>query len=95
MFQCVFLCSAQYSRVEQQVGCEGMQNQPEHQPEQVPIENGPFLSSRQACDGLGYSRPDSFLRAWRAAGLPVFRRASGRLVIAMADVERFLSPDNK
>jgi hypothetical protein len=29
-----------------------------------------FLTSRQACDAAGYSRPSSFLRAWRAAGLP-------------------------
>ncbi len=56
---------------------------------------GPFLTSREACDELGYSRPDSFLRAWRGAGLPVFRRASGRCVVAVADVERFLTPDKE
>ena len=54
---------------------------------------GPFLTSRQACDEAGYSRPDSFLRAWRAAGLRVYRRVSGRNVIALSDFERFIEPE--
>ena len=51
-----------------------------------------YLTSRQACDRLGYSRPDSFLRAWRAAGLPVYQRPSGRHLVASGDLERFLRP---
>ena len=53
---------------------------------------GPFMTSRDACDEAGYSRPDSFLRAWRAAGFRVYRRASGRNVIALADFEKFIEP---
>ena len=54
---------------------------------------GPFLTSREACDEAGYSRPDSFLRSWRRAGFPVFKRRSGRNVIALADFEKFIEPD--
>ena len=54
---------------------------------------GPFIDSREACDRAGYSRPDSLLRAWRAAGLPVYRRASGRLMVALADFEKFIAPE--
>ena len=55
-------------------------------------EVGQFLTSREACDRLGYSRPDSFLRAWRAAELPLYRRPGGHYVVAWDDVEDFLSP---
>ncbi len=74
-------------------GGEGMQSQPDHQPERLLIEDGPFMTTREACGELSYSRPDSFLRAWRSAGLPVYRRASGRCVGAVADLEKFLLPD--
>ena len=70
-----------------------MQTQPDHQRERSLFEEGPFMTTRDACDELSYSRPDSFLRAWRSAGLPVYRRASGRCVVAVGDVEKFLSPD--
>ena len=53
---------------------------------------GPFIDSREACDRAGYSRPDSLLRAWRAAGLPIFRRASGRNLLAVSDFEKFIEP---
>ena len=60
----------------------------------APIEfEGGFVTSREAADLLGYSRPDSLLRAWRAAGLPVYKRASGRNVLAVADFRRFLKPE--
>ena len=52
-----------------------------------------FLTSRRACDQLGYSRPDSFLRAWRTAGLPVYKRNSGRNLNAENDLDRFVSPE--
>ena len=47
---------------------------------------------REAADLLSYSRPDSLLRAWRAAGLPVYKRASGRNLVAAADFEKFVQP---
>jgi hypothetical protein len=53
---------------------------------------GGFLTSREATDLLGYSRPDCFLRAWRAAGLPVYKRPSGRNLVALVDLERFVGP---
>ncbi len=49
---------------------------------------------REAADPLGYSRPDALLRAWRAAGLRVYRRVSGRNVIALADFEKFIEPED-
>lgn len=49
-----------------------------------------FLTSRRACDQLGYSRPDSLLRAWRSVGLPVYRSLSGRNFVSVADVRRFV-----
>ena len=52
-----------------------------------------FLTSREACDRLGYARPDSFIRAWRAASLPVYRRASGRLTVALSDFGKFIGPE--
>ena len=59
----------------------------------APIEiEGGFVTSREAADLLSYSRPDSFLRAWRAAGLPVYKLATGRNVIAEADLPRFVWP---
>ena len=51
---------------------------------------GSFLTSRQACDRLGYSRPDSFIRAWRARGLPLYRRPGGHYLVAGEDLERFV-----
>ena len=50
------------------------------------------MTSREACDRLGYSRPDSFLRAWRAAELPLYRRPGGHYLVAWDDVEEFLEP---
>ena len=64
------------------------------QPERLLIEDGPFMTTREACDELCFSRPDSFLRAWRAAGLTTYQRPSGRHLISVADIERFLSPDS-
>jgi hypothetical protein len=52
-----------------------------------------FLTSRQACDAAGYSRPSSFLRAWRAAGLPVYEVPSGRKLISQSDFETFIGPE--
>ncbi len=51
---------------------------------------GPFMTTREAADRLDFSRPDSFLRSWRAAGLPVYRRASSRLMVALSDFENFI-----
>ena len=48
---------------------------------------------REAADPLGYSRPDALLRAWQAAGLRVYRRRSGRNLVALADFERFIESD--
>ena len=70
-----------------------MQSQSDNQREPVSIADGPFMTTRQACFELDYSRPDSFLRAWRSAGLPVYRRASGRCLVAVADVGNFLAHD--
>ena len=49
-----------------------------------------FITTREACDQLGYSRPDSFLRAWRAAGLPLRKRPGGHYLVSWNDVETFL-----
>ena len=54
---------------------------------------GPFITSREACDEAGYSRPDSFLRAWRAAGLPVYKRRSGRNLVTLDDFADFIGPE--
>ncbi len=53
-----------------------------------------YLTTREACRRLGYSRPDSFLRAWRARGLPLYRRgaAFGQYLVAVSDLERFVEP---
>jgi hypothetical protein len=51
-----------------------------------------YLTSRQACDAAGYSRPDSFLRAWRVAGLPVYEVPSGRKLLSRSDFENFIRP---
>ncbi len=59
--------------------------------DQTLIPEGGFLTTREAADLLSYSRPDSFLRAWRAAGLRVYRRASGRNLVALDDFERFIA----
>ena len=53
-----------------------------------------FLTTRQACDRAGFSRPDSFLRSWRRVGFPVFTRRSGHHVIAVEDFERFIEPQD-
>jgi hypothetical protein len=50
------------------------------------------MTARQACDRLGYSRPDSLLRAWRARGLPLYRRPGGHYLLALVDVARFVRP---
>ncbi len=49
-----------------------------------------FLTSREACDRASYSRPDSLLRAWRKAGLPVYQRVSGRNLVALDDFAKFI-----
>ena len=49
-----------------------------------------YLSTREAADRLGYSRPDSLMRAWRSRDLPVYQTATGYYRLALADVERFL-----
>ena len=54
-------------------------------------EIGQFLTSREACDRLGYARPDAFLRAWKAAELPLYRRPGGHYLVAWDDVEAFLT----
>ena len=50
-----------------------------------------FLTTKQAADYTGYSRPDSFTRAWRAAGLSFWRRPGGHLLVNPVDLERFLT----
>jgi hypothetical protein len=52
-----------------------------------------YLTTREACDRLGYSRPDSFLRAWRAAGLPVWERPLGRKLVSWSDFANFIGPE--
>jgi hypothetical protein len=49
-----------------------------------------YVTTREACDFLGYCRPDSFLRAWRARGLPLYQRPGGHYLVASGDVERFV-----
>ena len=56
------------------------------------IEGG-FVTTREACDYLGYSRPDSLVRAWRKANLKVYRTRTGRNVLSRADIERFAEPE--
>ena len=70
-----------------------MQSQLDQQRESVSITDGPFVTTREACDELCFSRPDSFLRSWRSAGFAIYRRPSGRCLVAVADIERFLSRD--
>ena len=52
-----------------------------------------FLTAREAADLTGYSRADSFTRAWRRRGLPIFRRAGARLVVRREDLRRFVVPE--
>ena len=52
-----------------------------------------FLTTREACDRAGFSRPDSFLRSWRRVGFPVFKRRSGHNVVAVEDFRRFIAPE--
>ena len=54
-----------------------------------------YLTTRQATEMFGYSRPDSFTRAWRAHGLPIYRRAGGRLVVRRKDLGRFVVPERE
>ena len=49
-----------------------------------------FLTTREACNCLGYSRPDSFMRAWRAAGLPEYKRPGGHCLVDRKDLGRFV-----
>ena len=53
-----------------------------------------FVTAAEAADLLSFSRPDSFVRSWKAAGMPIFRRPSGRILVAEADLERFVSRDD-
>jgi excisionase family DNA binding protein len=53
-----------------------------------------FLTTREACNRLGYSRPDSFLRAWRGAGLPEYRRPGGHCLVDREDLSRFVRRDH-
>jgi excisionase family DNA binding protein len=53
-----------------------------------------FITTREACNRLGYSRPDSFLRAWRAAGLPEYRRPGGHCLVDRKDLNRFVRRDD-
>ena len=57
------------------------------------LPSGQFLTSREACDRAGFSRPDAFLRSWRAARLPVYARPSGRKVVAASDFAKFIGPE--
>ena len=57
------------------------------------LPSGPFFTTREAADLLGYSRPDALLRAWRAAGLPVYARPSGRKLVAASDLAKFIGPE--
>jgi excisionase family DNA binding protein len=49
-----------------------------------------FLTTREACDRLGYSRPDSLMRAWRARRFPVYQRPGGHYLLSRDDVRRFV-----
>jgi len=49
-----------------------------------------YLTTREACRALGYSRPDSFLRAWRARGLPLYQRPGGHFLLNREDVSCFV-----
>ena len=49
-----------------------------------------YLTTRQATDMLGYSRPDSFLRAWRARGLPLYQRPGGHYLVSRGELDGFL-----
>ena len=49
-----------------------------------------YLTTAAAAEHLGYSRPDSFLRAWRARGLPLYQRPGGHYLVSTDDLERFL-----
>jgi hypothetical protein len=52
-----------------------------------------MLTTAEAADRLRYSSTASFRRAWRRANLPLFPQlGSGRWLVAVKDVERFLGP---
>lgn len=55
-----------------------------------------YLTSREACDLCRYSRPDTFLRAFRALGFRVHKRGGehGRCLVWRVDVERFLNGED-
>lgn len=55
------------------------------------LEEHRYFTTREACRRLGYSRPSSFVRAWRAKGLPFYQRPGGHLLVRPADIERFLT----
>ena len=54
-----------------------------------------FVTASEAADLLSYSRPDSFVRDWKAAGMRIFRRLAGRIVVAESDLARFVSLDEE
>jgi hypothetical protein len=49
----------------------------------------PFMTTREAADWLHYSRPDSFLRAWRRIDGPLQRSPGGRWLVPRAELERY------
>ena len=49
-----------------------------------------YLTTSEAAASLRYSRADSFLRAWRARGLPLYQRPAGHYLIASKDLDRFV-----
>ena len=52
-----------------------------------------FLTTTEACDLLRYSSPAALRRAWRREGLPLYPQlGSGRWLVAVKDVEKFLGP---
>ena len=64
-----------------------------HHDREVNEEAHGFLTTSEACDLLRYSSPAALRRAWRREGLPLYPQlGSGRWLIAVKDVERFLGP---
>jgi hypothetical protein len=51
-----------------------------------------YMTARQAWHRLGYSRPDSLLRAWRVRGLPLYGWPGGHYLLDREDVSRFVQP---
>jgi hypothetical protein len=53
-----------------------------------------MLTTAEAADRLCYSSTASFRRAWRRADLQLFPQlGSGRWLVRVKDVERFLGPE--